>query len=250
MRSYIRVLAVAAMTLAAMPAAEAQTLPSASDVVAKYVNAIGGRDAILKIKSMTQRGTMEVPAAGVTADMETFAAAPNKSATKSTIAGLGEMLQGFDGEVGWDVNPMAGPRLLTDKELVQAKENSDFYGSRLFSPELYTSMSVLEETEFSGEKAYKVKMVRKSGNEQTHYFSVASGLLLGSEITQDSPMGTSTVTMKYLDYTDVDGIKISMKQELVSGPMTIMMTVKETVFNSVPDSAFAIPEQIKPLVKK
>ena len=93
-------------------------------------------------------------------------------------------------------------------------------------------------------------MVKKSGNEVTHYFSTASGLLIGSETTQESPMGTVNAVVKLSDYKEVDGIKFAGRTEMVVGPNTIVTTVKQTTFNSVPDSAFAIPDVIKPLINK
>lgn len=250
MKSFVRVMAVATMALGSASVVQAQALPPASDIVAKYVTAIGGRDAVLKIKSISQQATMEIPSAGLTAEMEVAQAAPNMLVSKSTIAGVGEMLQGFNGTVGWEINPMQGPRLLTDKEIEQAKEMNDLHASRLFPAEHYTSMDVLEKIDFNGEQAYKVKMVRKSGNEVTHYFSEATGLLVGSDVTQESPMGTVTVQMKYSGYQEQDGIKFPTKTEMTMGPNSIITTVKSTSFNAVPESTFAVPEAIKPLIKK
>jgi hypothetical protein len=153
-------IATAALLLASAPVS-AQTVPSASDVLAKYVAAIGGKDAIMKITSLKQTSTMQVPAVGLTAEIEAYQAAPNKMATKSTIPGVGEMLQGTDGVVAWDANPMQGPRLLSDKELAQTLEGADFYGNMLYPADRFSTMENLGVADFNGERSYKVKLVRK-----------------------------------------------------------------------------------------
>lgn len=250
MKGFIRGAILATMLGSAGSAAYAQGLPSASDVVASYVKAIGGRDAVLKITSMTQLATMNVPAAGISAEMKVMAAAPNKLSSTSTIEGIGEMVQGFNGTIGWDINPMQGPRLLTDAELAQALKNNDFHGSRLFPADQYTSMTVLEKVPFNNEPAYKVRMVHTSGIEATNYFSVANGLLIGADMTQESPMGAQTVQLKYFDYKEQAGVKSPMRTEMSMGPTVIIITVKSTTLNDVPESAFEIPAAIKSMIGK
>lgn len=231
--------------------AQGQALPPATDIIAKYVAAIGGKDAIMKVTSIKQVATMEVPAVGLSATMEMFAAAPNKLASKTSIPGMGEMQNGFDGTVGWDMNPMQGPRVLTDKELTTMADNADFYASMLYSADRFSTMETVGDTTVAGEKAYKVKLVKKnSKTESTSYFSVATGLLLGATSTQETQMGTMTMTQLVSDYKAFDGLRFPTKIEQSMGPQSIKITIKELVVNGAPASAFAVPEQIKPLIKK
>ena len=51
LQSAVRTVTTAALFFAA-PAIQAQPLPSAADVIAKHVAAIGGRDAIMQITPM------------------------------------------------------------------------------------------------------------------------------------------------------------------------------------------------------
>jgi hypothetical protein len=243
-------LATAALLLASAPVS-AQAVPSASDVIAKYVAAIGGKDAIMQITSLKQTSTMQVPAVGLTAEVEAYQAAPNKMATKSTIPGVGEMLQGTNGVVAWDANPMQGPRLLGDKELAQTLEGADFYGNMLYPADRFSAMENLGVADFNGEKSYKVKLVRKdSGRETTQYFSVATGLIVGAETVQESQMGTMQVSSVLSDYKVFGGVKFPTKTEVNMGPNKLIMTITNVVINGAPATAFDIPEAVKPLIKK
>ena len=242
--------ASAAMLLFSAPLA-AQAVPSAADVPAKYVAAIGGNDAVMKITSLKQTSTMLVPAMGLTADVEAYLAAPNKMATKSTIPGVGEMLQGTDGVVAWDANPMQGPRLLADKELAQMLESADFYGNMLYPADRFSKMENTGIADFNGEKSYKLKLVRKdSGRETTQYFSVATGLIVGAEMVQESQMGSMQVSSTLSDYKDFGGVKFPTRSELTMGANKLVMTVTNVLINGAPATAFDIPDAVKPLIKK
>jgi hypothetical protein len=250
MKAFTRFTAVASMAfLAAAPALGAQTLPAASEIVAKHVAAIGGKDAIMKIQSMQQTGSMKIPTMGLEASMEVHMA-PNRMAMKQSIPGMGEIVTGFDGTNGWSVNPMQGPRLMTGKELDQLKEQADFPMSMLYAPDRYASMQTEGIVDFAGEKAYKVKLVRKStGRASTEYFSVASGLQIGGEMTQESEMGTMQVTSVVSEYKDFGGIKIPTKVEQSVGPTKIEMQIADVKINAVPATAFEPPAQVKALIK-
>ena len=242
--------ATAALLLLSAPLS-AQSAPSAADVIAKYVTAIGGKDAVMKITSLKTTSTMQLPAMGLTAEIEAYQAAPNKMATKSTIPGVGEMLQGTNGEIAWDANPMQGARLLSDKELAQTLEGADFYGNMLYPVDRFSKMENLGVVDFNGEKSYKLKLVRKdSGRETTHYFSVATGMILGAETVQESQMGSMQVSSTLSDYKEFGGVKFPTKSEVNMGANKMLMTITNVVINGASATAFDIPAAVKPLIKK
>ena len=231
--------------------ARAQALPAASEIVAKYVTAIGGKAEVLKITSIKQLATMDVPSVGLKAEMEMYSAAPNKAAMKTSIPGLGEMQNGYNGSVGWDVNPMQGPRLLTDKELAKSAELAEFYTTMLYPADRFASMETVGDTTINGEKVYKVKLVRKATlTESLSYFSASTGLLVANFSTQESQMGQLQVMSTMGDYKKFGGVLIPTKLEQQMGPQKIVVTIKDVTLNDVPESAFAVPENVKPLIKK
>jgi hypothetical protein len=243
--------AAATALLLAAPAANAQPLPSAADVVAKHVAAIGGKDAISKITSVKQTGAMEITAAGMTADLEMVMVAPNKQSMKMTLAGLGEILSGTDGNVAWSVNPMQGARVLEGKEAATIKEQADFVATMLYSAEKFSSMANEGIVDFNGEKAYKIKMVRKdTGTESWNYFSVASGLQIGSEATLQSEMGTMSTSTTLADYKQFGPIKMATRSEMMTGPQKMVLTIKSAEFNTAGADAVSVPAAVLPLIKK
>lgn len=55
-----------------------RSMPAVEAILDKYVAAIGGKAAIEKLSSRVQKGTIEIPSAGITGTIEIYAKAPNK----------------------------------------------------------------------------------------------------------------------------------------------------------------------------
>jgi outer membrane lipoprotein-sorting protein len=240
---------VAAVTLPSL--AQAQALPSATEIFDRHVQEIGGKDAVLAISSIRQKGTLELAAMGITADVTMAMARPNKSSMIMAIPGLGEIQQGFNGEVAWENNPMAGPRIAEGEELETRKAAAGFSESfGIYDPARYESVQVLEKTTFAGEEAYKIELKRKVGPAVLSYFSVASGLFIGSQTSVVSPMGTIEVNAVAGDYKTFGKIRMPTKLMQSQSGQDITITFTDITFDTVTDDAFALPPAIQALVKK
>ena len=135
-------------------------------ILARYLEEIGGAAAIQKHKSRKFTGRFELPAQGIGGPVEVLAAAPDRIILRVTLGALGTLERGFDGQVGWSIDPAIGPRLLNGPELDELRHSADYY-FELHDPASYSSMSLLERTAFEGKDSYAVKLVRKSGFELT-----------------------------------------------------------------------------------
>jgi hypothetical protein len=121
----------------------------------------------------------------------------------------------------------------------------------LYAPDRFSSMTNEGVVDFAGEKAYKIKMVRKdTGNESWNYFSLASGLQIGAEATLDSEMGKMSTSSVIADYKTFGPIKIATRTEMTTGPQKMILTVKSAEFNTVTNDAVAVPAAVQPLIKK
>ncbi|CAN5833189.1 hypothetical protein BH18ACI5_BH18ACI5_12930 [soil metagenome] len=140
----------------------AAQLPAAKKILDRHLEAIGGRKALAALQSIHTVGAMTIPANGMSGTIEVFAARPNKMLAKTTIAGIGEISEGFDGTHSWSVSPMTGPMLATGEELAQKAFDADFDGS-LNVASRYQSMKTLERTTFDERPCYKLSLIRKDG---------------------------------------------------------------------------------------
>ncbi len=224
------------------------TVPAARQVVDRYVEALGGEAAIRAHETMVMTGSMEMVGQGMSAEMKIMAMAPNKMKMEITIPGLGNIQSGFDGEVGWSLNPMTGPMVLEGKELTQAMRQADFY-SALHGEHLYQSMTNSGQVDFEGKPCWKLDLVTASGDAVTEYFNVETGLIDGMTQTQETQMGEVTVTTVTSDYKEFDGVKAPTRMAATMGPgMEQAFVINSIAFDGVTEADFALPDGIKALV--
>ena len=178
----------------ALPAA-GQSLPAADQVIEAYVEAIGGRDAHLATESLRSTGTIEMPAMGIRGEFEVVQLPPDRIVTRIELPGVGQILSGFDGTVGWSVNPLTGPMIMEGVELAQARERASLLAG-LRDPEIVPERETVETAEYDGEACWRVRLRWRSGRETFDCYSEATGLLIASEESQVSPMGEIEVTMR------------------------------------------------------
>jgi hypothetical protein len=229
------------------PAAAPAELPDARTIVDRHIKAIGGREAVLAHKSMHASGTLSVPKSGITGPVEIFGAAPDRVLLKSSVPGIGDIVDAYDGAHGWSINPMTGPALKTGKELEQTRLDADFY-SELRDPKKYT-MKTVEKTTFDGRDCYKLSVKRVDGSEDFDFYDVATGLRAGSINTRDTQMGTMTVSNVEGGYR-----KFGTLMQATQMTQTVMgveqkITIDSIEYDKVDPSVFQPPAAIKALIK-
>lgn len=239
--------ALAALTLAPSAGAAQAPLPEASQLIARYVEAIGGREAVMAQSASRSTGTFEMPAVGLRGEMEIVSAQPNLTTSVITFPGLGEIRNGFDGTVGWEVSPMTGARVLEGKELAALKDQSNVLAT-LRDPSLFRSMQTVERTEMGGQPCYRVKLVWVSGRESTDCFHVESGRLVASTATQESPMGSIPVTTLFSDFKSFGGVTMPTRMEMEMMGQKQVMTITSVETVSLDRSRFQPPAEIRALV--
>jgi hypothetical protein len=242
---YTRGLLLGALWLAAAPAAlAAQTLPTAQSLTAKYVQAIGGRDAVLAQRNSHTKGSFEMPAAGLTGEMEAYASMP-RMVNIITVPGLGVIRSGFDGTTAWSLDPFQGARVLTDSELQQMKDQTNPLAA-VRDASLFTSMETVERTEIAGRACYRVKFVWKStGKTTSDCYDAENGLLVATTSTTESPMGSIESTMVFTDYRQFGAVKMPtrMTQEMMGAQQ--IFTISSVEFGPIDPSVFELPAEIR-----
>lgn len=224
-------------------------LPAARRIIDRYVEAIGGRAAILADSSTHTTGLFEVPAAGLVGQIDIYAAAPNRLLVKTSFPELGEVLSGFDGTTAWSIDPMQGPMLLEGKQLEETRTQADYYG-RLHDPSNYSTMETTGLVDFEGKQAYSVRLVRTNGDAVEELFDPESGLLVGSVATRDTPMGPVTVTSVIGDYKRFGGQLMPTRVVQKVAGQEIVVTISAVTHDDVDPAVFALPDPIRALQGK
>jgi len=217
-------------------------LPAVQEILTKYVQAIGGKEANEKIKSRVMKGTMEISPMGIKGTFENYAVASNKSVNKTTLAGIGEIIEGFDGQTGWSINPIQGNRDKQGEELAQVKHLNNFYRETNLD-KLYAKWEVKGTEKIGTNEAYVVVGTPESLPSETFYFDTKSGLLLRQDLTLTSPEGKMLIKNFFEDMREVDGVKLPFKIRSIFPQFEALTIITEVKHNDViEDAKFAKPK--------
>lgn len=227
---------------AAAQTATKEDLPSVDQILDKYVQAIGGKEAVQKISSRVAKGTFEMAEMGGDATTEIYQKAPDKMYSV-TSSSMGEFKRGFNGTVGWSNDPMQGLAELSGNMLADMKRSSDFYRD-IKLKELYPKRTLKGKEAVNGHDAYVVELTPTEGSPETWYFDTDSGFAVRVKSTMDTPNGTMDVDSTISDYREVDGVKFpcTIHQSLGQFEFTIKLSdVKQNV--PIDDKIFDKPAQ-------
>jgi predicted Zn-dependent peptidase len=207
------------------------------DVIENYIDAIGGKAALDKVKTIETNLTLSMM--GQSLDATILQKAPNKS--KLTISMLGQVFQEqiFDGTNGAVVQ-QGQTMKMEGKDLQGLAEQSMMFPELAYTTNDYgLTLSGIEKVE--GTDAYKVVVIAPSGNKVTEYYDINSGLKIRSIGVLESPQGNITQTTDYSDYKAAGGVMIPHTLNQATGPQNLKMTVKDIKVNGgIDDAAFEI----------
>jgi zinc protease len=213
--------ASAATTQAPAAASPSAVLPSADEILVKYVAAIGGEAAWRKLNSRVSKGTIDIPAMSISGTVELHEKAPDFSLAVVSLGGA-IFQRGFDGTAAWSDDPQNGLRTLSGAEAEDSKRQADFYHQ--LNMHKYYSKWKVDGTEKIGDRdAYAVEATSTSGDVDKMYFDTKGGLLVRAITTVHSPQGDTVIQADLSDYRDTDGIKLpfSVHQSSAQGEYTI-----------------------------
>jgi photosynthetic reaction center cytochrome c subunit len=212
------------------------TLPSADQILDKYLAAVGGADALQKIKSRVEKGTIDV--AGTKIPIDVYSEAPDKRVSISHLQN-GSSITAFNGQAGWLTIPH-GVHMMTGPEREAARIDAQLY-LPLKLKEMYKELRVRPGEEIDGHSTYLL-MAREPNRPMLRlYFDQQSGLLLRQLRLTETPLGRNPAQVDYADYRDADGVKIPYRWTLTRPNGSFTITV-----NQVQDNVPIDPKLFEP----
>jgi hypothetical protein len=181
-----------------------EPLPSLKQILDRYVQALGGAEALTKITTRVAKGS-RIGADGVLVPEEVYQKAPDKLLTITSYPQV-VFSNGFNGTTGWGHSSREGATPLPDQLLAQLKRDAVFY-KELKTEQLYPSLTVLGKTPVRDAEAYVVQAKPVDGPLEKLFFDVKTGLLVRRYTESDTPLGKLPLQTDYEDYRDVDGVK-------------------------------------------
>ncbi len=219
--------------------AAAPALPTADQLFDKYLSAAGGAEAVQKITSRVEKGTLTA-FGGQHFPVDVYSKAPDKRVSVMHIPG-GDSVTGFDGHSGWLSVPGRPPHIMNADEISGARLDADLR----FPVDAKTSASKWMVS--SGEKIDSHDTTQVVGQTEGQpplklYFDSQSGLLLRLVRYNETPLGRLPTQVDYSDYRDADGVKLPYRWSLARPGNRFSIQVDELHQNvPVEDSKFIAP---------
>jgi photosynthetic reaction center cytochrome c subunit len=202
-------------------------LPSADQILDKYIQALGGQQALRGVTSRAITATQDLASGPggkvpLPAQIERYQKAPNLSLTIQHVA-AGTQAEGFDGKTAWAQNlkgAVVDVNFAVDQ--ARARRNADFYADSLNLKQQYTKMEVTATKRVNGHDAYEVVGYPANDSPEKLYFDALTGLLLRKESVLPSPLGESPFQIDYDDYKETSsGLRFPFTMRLTpAGPRT------------------------------
>ena len=236
--------------LFAQAATKTSGLPTGDAVIAKYIEATGGKAAYEAIHSSVSTGKMSMPAQGIEGKVTMYEAEPAKNYTAVEIPGIGLVEDGTDGTIAWEKSALQGARIKTGDEKAFAIRSANSQSKYVNLKKFYKSIETAGIEDINGKPCYKVVQTPVEGKPEISYFDKSTGLLVKETGTMASPMGEVPFETEVSDYRKEGSLLMPHKltQTFVGQKMEIV--IESEKFNSeIPKDRFDIPADIKALIK-
>jgi hypothetical protein len=212
----------------------------AAQIIRKHIKARGGMKTIKAIENVKVTGYVQ--SEGLEVDFTLWLQRPNRGRIEVTVHGL-EIIQAYDGEVAWWINPLA--EASEPKEMPEAFARAMHRWTEFDGP-LVNYKKKRHRVEYVGQQglreggtAHKIKLTRADG-EVWHVFIHTETYLEVMRTYEQTYRGDTTEVNTYFsDFTEVEGLKTPRVIEGLAVTGTPFKMVFETIDTGVRiDKAF------------
>ncbi|MGB2988068.1 MAG: hypothetical protein WBE26_19540 [Phycisphaerae bacterium] len=223
--------------------AQGDELKTVDEVIAKHIEAMGGRKALDSVKTMRMAGK-SIMGGGMEAPLTIEFKRPNKVRVEFTFQGM-TGIQAFDGKTGWFIMPFMGktdPEKMSSDQVEAIEDQADFEGPLVDYKKKGHQVELIGKEEFEGSDAYKLKITKKGGAVEYHYLDAEYFLTTkmkgkrkfqGTEIEYEIGFG---------DFKKVGGLMFPHSIQQGSMGAGAMVFEKIEVNVKLPDDRFTMPE--------
>ena len=206
----------------------------AKELIDKYVAAIGGKDKVNSVTSISSEGTIHFEAGDMKTDGKIVekTKAPNKQYQMVDL-GFAKQYSWVDGKDCWSNNNGSEAKL-------EGSDAEKALADAIFMKE--TKLNTLgKKCEVLGKQKNNIllKLTNKDNTEKIYYFDASTYLLNKIESTEVTPQGPIPVTVTFINYVNVDGLKLPGEVNMENPMYTMKSKLTYKLNESMDDSIFA-----------
>jgi zinc protease len=203
-------------------------------ILQRYDEALGGREALDAIKSYKLKGTFQI--AGLTGTFQAWRKDPNKYATMMEFPRVGTLKKGFDGETSWVKTPAGARSDKSQEEIAKMERDAAAYGATKIK-DLFHSMKLEHKARLNGRDVHMIEAKPERGPAEKLFFDVENGLLVRWDMARRESNRTIFVKVHLDDYREFGGTKTAYRVRFAFEQFNLIVQIDEAEFNIPLDDA-------------
>jgi outer membrane lipoprotein-sorting protein len=218
-------------------------LPAGDLLLDKYLAALGGADALQRISTRVQKGTVSA-FGGERFPVEIYSKGPDKRVSIMHLKG-GDSITSFDGNQGWLGVP-GRTHMMSAAENAAARIDADLYFAAHLKT-MFQKFRVDVGEKIDGRETVLVVGRNEGQSPLQLYFDQQSGLLLRLVRYAETPLGRNPTQIDYADYRDAGGVKVPFRWTLARPGNRFTIQIDQIQQNvPVDDAKFVAPPPAPP----
>ena len=181
---------------------------TASELVAKNIEAKGGAAALQAVKSLRREGRLIANGGQFVLDLRETKQRPESIRTEVSMQGLSQV-QAYDGKEGWRIDPFGGrkdPERMPADDVREYAEDASIDGVLADAAAAGLPIEYLGTEDIDGTQAHKLKVTRKDGGVQYVYLDPDYFLEIRVESQRTVRGVKRTSVTEYGNYEKVGGV--------------------------------------------
>jgi hypothetical protein len=181
---------------------------TATELVAKNIEAKGGAAALQSVKSLRREGRLIANGGQFVLDLRETKQRPESIRTEISMQGLSQV-QAYDGKEGWRIDPFGGrkdPERMPADDVREYAEDASIDGVLADAAAAKLPIEYLGTEDIDGTQAHKLKVTRKDGGVQYVYLDPDYFLEIRVESQRTVRGVKRTSVTEYGNYEKVGGV--------------------------------------------
>lgn len=228
-----------------------ETLESPESLLEKSILAIGGTRALNEIASFQLHGLIRLADERPVVEIDLSTSGGGKVLGTLTFVGVGQSRFGSDGTTAWEQNFTTDQTLtwgiLEQSALTQKVRQINWLEWFTMLPAKINDMEILGDEEFDDESCWKVLIPGEDAQDEIAFFSKETFRPRGRRTVEKTPSGNVTIDVYFREWRRVKNLLLFHSVVFDQDGSEVTFNIDRISIDTLPDSLFALPEQIKAL---
>lgn len=234
-------LAAPGTSLKAQDEAPKKSDPKALEIIAKLIDAMGGRKLLEATKDTTVSGSLELISMGMDGAVTVYNKEPNMMRMDIEIMGM-TITQAFDGESAWMFNPQTGANEVMPDQMAEDFKRESMGNEHILNPAKHNIIYTYQGLEKIDDVDYhKLTQLHPDGWSATMHIDTKTFLTHKVTAMAMNQMGVEVEAETFTsDYKKVDGMMVAFTMTTYQdGEEFMTVTITDVKFNTgIEDSFF------------